>query len=551
MKLGLKKIHWIFIIGALVCVLLTTIAVVAIKANSSKKGTSEKTEEVMGEKEDLEEEETEKEETDLEEIEPGDREVTEVEVESEELSEEEIAKMEEEWKENGATTSMEGQKGIPYYIKVNRLANCVTIYGKDENGAYTVPVKAMVCSVGKDINDTPTGVFRTHAKYTWRYLFGEQYGQYTTRIVGHILFHSVPYTEPKKDKLKVDYYNNLGVGDSMGCIRLMVADAKWIYENCPLGTTVEIYDDVNPGPLGKPSAMKIDPASPYAGWDPTDPDPANPWISQNKTPIISGVKNLTVERGNKVNLTSHVSATDFCGSPINVTVSGTVDTKKCGNYTVTYTAADAMGNAATATAIVTVVDTKAPAIRQLKDITVNDGTTDLETLIKSSLYALDLSDVLGASGIVLDMSALKTAMANKAYGIVYCSAYAIDTSGNKSPVLKVKVTYELKDNVAPTITVLATPTITVDISGETDDEAKKKLILDAAIAKVQDGSCYKATDDVTAADKLVCSVVSNTEIDLTAEVIEVIVTVTVTDEAGNSSSRDVIVRVSVQEQMTE
>ena len=33
----------------------------------------------------------------------------------------------------------------PYYIKVNRSQNCITVYGKDENGEYTIPVKAMVC----------------------------------------------------------------------------------------------------------------------------------------------------------------------------------------------------------------------------------------------------------------------------------------------------------------------------------------------------------------------------------------------------------------------
>ena len=39
-----------------------------------------------------------------------------------------------------------------YYIKVNRKQNCITIYSKDEKGKYTVPVKAMACSV--DLMDT-------------------------------------------------------------------------------------------------------------------------------------------------------------------------------------------------------------------------------------------------------------------------------------------------------------------------------------------------------------------------------------------------------------
>lgn len=63
----------------------------------------------------------------------------------------------------------------------------------------------------------------------------------------------------------------------MGCVRLTVEDAKWIADNCPSGTTVEIYDDDDPGPLGKPEAALIDTDSPNKGWDPTDPDVENPW----------------------------------------------------------------------------------------------------------------------------------------------------------------------------------------------------------------------------------------------------------------------------------
>ena len=32
----------------------------------------------------------------------------------------------------------------PYLIKVNRAANCVTVYSKDADGHYTVPIKAIV-----------------------------------------------------------------------------------------------------------------------------------------------------------------------------------------------------------------------------------------------------------------------------------------------------------------------------------------------------------------------------------------------------------------------
>ena len=164
-----------------------------------------------------------------------------------------------------------------YYIKVNYGAQVVNVYTKDSKGNYTVPVKAMVCSTG---TYTPTsGVYRTLGKGEWWGLIGPSYGQYSTWICRDILFHSVPYLK-SGDKSSLEYwaYDQLGQRVSMGCVRLTVADAKWLYNNCPVGTQVEFYSSSNPGPLGKPTTMKIsDAPSDIRGWDPTDPDSRNPW----------------------------------------------------------------------------------------------------------------------------------------------------------------------------------------------------------------------------------------------------------------------------------
>lgn len=162
-----------------------------------------------------------------------------------------------------------------YYIKVNYGANVVTIYKKDSSGKYTVPVKAMVCSTGKA---TPTsGTYKMSNKYRWHQLEGGVYGQYCSRITGHILFHSVPYKTNSPDTLKYVAYDKLGTKASAGCIRLTVADAYWIYANCSSGTYVEFYSSADPGPLGKPSAQKISSNEACRNWDPTDPLPSNPW----------------------------------------------------------------------------------------------------------------------------------------------------------------------------------------------------------------------------------------------------------------------------------
>src|SRR5699024_5914383 len=117
--------------------------------------------------------------------------------------------------------------------------------------------------------------------YDWRLLLGPSYGQYATRIYGGYLFHSVPYYSQHKDDVEYDQFNELGTPASLGCIRLAVVDVKWIYDNCPIGTPVVIYDDAeNPGPMANPAPSTPTPKTRTcaAGTPPTPtrPTPGTP-----------------------------------------------------------------------------------------------------------------------------------------------------------------------------------------------------------------------------------------------------------------------------------
>lgn len=164
-----------------------------------------------------------------------------------------------------------------YHFKVNNATNTVTVYEKGEDNKFSKPVKAFICSTGKA---TPkSGTYKISDRYRWRSLFGNVYGQYAVRICGNILFHSVPYEQMYANTLEYEEYDKLGTSASMGCVRLCVKDAKWIYDNAQTGSTVEFYSDSsNPGPLGKPSAQKISDNKANRNWDPTDPDKHNPWL---------------------------------------------------------------------------------------------------------------------------------------------------------------------------------------------------------------------------------------------------------------------------------
>lgn len=165
----------------------------------------------------------------------------------------------------------------PYSIQVLRDENLVVVYGKDQEGEYTQPVKVFVCSTGKS---TPTGSYTLGGKKEWGALFGHVYGQYISRITGDILFHSVPYLEQDKGTLETEEFNKLGTSASLGCVRLQVKDVKWIYDYCPEGTPVRIYDAQGELPENLPAyeiPVTLDPEDPRSCWDPTDPDENNPW----------------------------------------------------------------------------------------------------------------------------------------------------------------------------------------------------------------------------------------------------------------------------------
>lgn len=230
---------------------------------------------------------------------------------------------------SNGTNNKSTNSGKKYYIKVNNGANVVTVYTQDENGEYTVPVKAMVCSTG---TATPkSGKYAIKGRWEWLGLFGNVYGHYSTQIVGNILFHSVPYLE-KYNPGSLEYweYDKLGTSASMGCIRLTVRDARWIFNNVSSGTIVEFYSSSNPGPLGKPSAQKISGNETCRNWDPTDSNPNNPWHSYKeekpkKDDTKDDKKNNVNQNTNKTNtVNNNVTNNIINSNVVNNTVTNNV-----------------------------------------------------------------------------------------------------------------------------------------------------------------------------------------------------------------------------------
>lgn len=193
-----------------------------------------------------------------------------------------------------------------YWLKVNRRANVVNVYRKTNSDQDWEIFKVMLCSTGTN-NGTPCGDYRVSKRWEWQPLIGGHYGYCTTQFYGDFLFHSVYYNvKGRHDTLLNEEFNKLGKQASLGCVRMCAMDAKWVYENCETGTKVTVYEDEDPGPLGKPKGIKVEGET---GWDPTDPDENNPNFRMTGPEIIfDESKPRTITTGSEYDLIEGVSA---------------------------------------------------------------------------------------------------------------------------------------------------------------------------------------------------------------------------------------------------
>ena len=120
-----------------------------------------------------------------------------------------------------------------YLIWVDIKKFKVNIYRGSKN-RWTL-VKSYLCTLGKDVTPTPTGIFSIGIKGL---SFGEEKGYkcyYYTSFKGNYLFHSIIYN---LDGSVRD--GRLGKKLSDGCVRLAKENAKWIFDNVPANTKVVI-----------------------------------------------------------------------------------------------------------------------------------------------------------------------------------------------------------------------------------------------------------------------------------------------------------------------
>src|SRR5450759_456027 len=201
---------------------------------------------------------------------------------------------------------------------------------------------------------------------------------------------------------------------------------------------------------------------------------------------------ITINGLNPVNITVGTTyidagavAVDAVDGSVAVVTTGSVNTKKAGTYTITYTSTDKAGNKATAIRIVNVVksltDTIHPVItiNGLNPVNITVGTT----YIDAGAVAVDAVD---GSVAVVATGSVNTKKAGT-YTITYTST---DKAGNKATAIRiVNVVKSLTDTIHPVITINGLNPVNITV-GTTYIDAGAVAVdaVDGSVAVVATGS---------------------------------------------------------------
>jgi hypothetical protein len=133
-----------------------------------------------------------------------------------------------------------------YLILVDKSRHLVNFY-QGSKGNWVNIKRNILCTIGKKATPTRSGNFKLSLKVTKNGKYGRKDFKsatafYAFRINAGNFFHSVlyrlgcsnPYTNSPKDA-------TLGKNKSNGCIRLPLADAKFIWDNMKRGTRVIVW----------------------------------------------------------------------------------------------------------------------------------------------------------------------------------------------------------------------------------------------------------------------------------------------------------------------
>jgi len=131
-----------------------------------------------------------------------------------------------------------------YLILVNKSKHNINIY-KGSKNKWVCIRRNIKCTIGKKSTPSPSGSWtvnhKTHKKHGYKD-FSASTAFYATRISAGNYFHSILYKKGSRNPATARVKDGaLGKSKSNSCIRLPLADAKFIYQSVPVGSKIIVY----------------------------------------------------------------------------------------------------------------------------------------------------------------------------------------------------------------------------------------------------------------------------------------------------------------------
>lgn len=139
--------------------------------------------------------------------------------------------------------------------------------------------RVFTASTGEEQGWTPVAKTSIGRRHEEGVMFDGSYAMFCSQINGNILIHSVPsYGDNGHVGISTEDWNKLGTPASHGCVRVAYNVAKFVYENLPQGSPVEVLPDADDFPEIPDGCDRLRLPVDGPAWDPTNPNPENPYI---------------------------------------------------------------------------------------------------------------------------------------------------------------------------------------------------------------------------------------------------------------------------------
>ncbi|MCL2321458.1 MAG: L,D-transpeptidase [Oscillospiraceae bacterium] len=128
-----------------------------------------------------------------------------------------------------------------YSIKVSKSTHIMSIFSKDESGNYSVLSAEYLVATGRTPGLTPVGTFALGNKQIWHeWSLGGSASPYATAYAKGLYIHGPIYGSTNFDTVFASSIREIGFNKTSGCIRTTVEAAKFVFDNCVQGTSLQI-----------------------------------------------------------------------------------------------------------------------------------------------------------------------------------------------------------------------------------------------------------------------------------------------------------------------